>query len=208
MKGIPVREFTYSPTAVLAERKIVVSEDGITHADGPKRAWADLTGVELQSQRVRGVEFATLRLEFGAAVETISWSGVGPELAEFFGMLREILVVIAGVYPDLHVRFGASGGYRVAYLLLALFILATGVFLVGVAIATAVEGDWGVPVVMGPVGLLTVLWGVLTIAGQRPGKPQKTKPISEAIDMMAMAPAPRGDATSAITGGPPDLPDN
>jgi len=208
MKGIPVQEFTYSPTAVLATRRIVVTEDGITHADGPKRAWADLTGVELQSQRVRGVEFATMRLEFGGAVETISWSGVGPELAEFFGMVREILVVIAGVYPDLRVRFGASGGYRVAYLLLGLFILATGVFLVGVAIATAAEGDWGVPVVMGPVGLLTVLWGVLTIAGQRPGKAQKTSPISDTIEMMGKALPPRNDASSAVMTPPGNLPDN
>jgi len=203
-----MQEFSYSPTAVLADRKIVVTEDGITHADGPKRAWADLTGVELQSQRVRGVEFANLRLEFGDAVETISWSGVGPELAEFFGMVREILVVIQGVYPDLRVRFGASGGYRVAYLLLGLFIVATGLFLVGVSIATAAEGDWGVPVVMGPVGLLTLLWGWLTIAGQRPGKAQKTLPISETIQMMAGAPTPRSDVSSAVLGGAPDLPDN
>jgi hypothetical protein len=192
-----VQEFSYSPTAVLAERKIVVTEDGITHADGPKRAWADLSGVELQSQRVRGVEFATMRLEFGDAVETISWSGVGPELAEFFGLVRETLVVIQGVYPELQVRFGASGGYRIAYLILGVLIVATGVFLAGVSIAMAAEGDWGVAVAMGSVGLLTVLWGVLTIAGQRPGKAQKTMPISETIEMMAGAPTSRSDASSA-----------
>jgi len=202
------KKFSYSPTAVLSERKIVVTEDGITQADGPKRSWADLTGVELQSQRVRGVEFATLRFEFGDAVETISWSGVGPQLADFFAMVREILIVIERVYPDLQVRFGASGGYRIAYLLLGLFIIATGVFLVGIAIATAAEGDWGVSVVVGPVGLLTLLWGALTIAGQRPGKPQKTKPISETIAMMTIPPRSRSDASSAAVTGTADLPDN
>lgn len=77
----------------------------------------------------------------------------------------------------------------------------------GVAFAT-LRLEFGAAVVMGPVGLMTVLWDVLTIAGQRHGKAQKTRRVVETIELMAGAPTPRSDASNAVMTAPGDLPEN
>jgi len=203
-----MREFSYRPAALRGARQVGLSDVGLRHAGGPERAWTDLTGAELQAQQVRGVEFVTLRLEFGEAVETLSWSGVGPELAEFFGLLREVLIAASGVHPELQVRFGPSGGYRIAHILLALSFVALGVFLCGVAFVLAMDNDWSVAVVMGPVGLLAGYWGGVTLMAQRPGQAQQTKPIAEVIEMLADARPPRSDAENAVLPPSDNLPEN
>ena len=77
----------------------------------------------------------------------------------------------------------------------------------GVEFAT-LRLEFGAAVVMRPVGLLTALWDVLTIAGQRPGKAQTTRRGAETIEMMAGAPTPRSDASDAVMTPPGDLPEN
>lgn len=183
-----MQEFTYRPAALRGERKLVVTETGFQHAEGPERRWVDLTGAELQAQNVRGVEFVTLRLEFGPEVEMMSWSGVGPQLADFFAILREVLRAVAHVHPDLQVRFGPSGGYRVLAIVVALLFAAVGIFLTGIAVVMAADGDWGAALAMGPVGLIAGIGGAMMVAGQRPGQKQQTRSISETIEMMAEIP--------------------